>query len=60
MDNNKSPAKVLLSVTEISKEYGLSKFLIRRFVSEGLPVVKSGRKIYINKATFDNYIQGGR
>lgn len=60
MEHNKSPdEKQLLSVTEVSELYHISKYTIRRFVAEGLPVVKSGRKIYINRNTFETFIKGG-
>jgi hypothetical protein len=59
-NRNKSPAKVLMSVTEISEIYGLSKYTIRRFISEGLPVIHCGRKIYIHIPTFEKYIKGGK
>lgn len=59
-DHNKSPAeKQLLSVTELSELYSISKYTIRRFVADGLPVVKSGRKVFINRNVFDAYIKGG-
>ena len=60
MNHNKSPVeKQLVTVTELSGLTGLSKYTIRKFISEGgLPVVKSGRKCYISYTNFQKFIGG--
>ena len=60
MEHNKNPAeKQLLTVAELSELTGLSKFTIRKFISEGrFSVIKSGRKFYISLDNFLRFTKG--
>lgn len=59
MDRNVTNEKQLLSIPQISVQYNISKYTVRRFLQNGLPSVKTGRKVLINRNTFENFIKGG-
>lgn len=51
---------IIMSVREISEEYNLSPYTVRRFIAAGLPILRSGKKIFVNRFEFENYIRGGK
>lgn len=43
----------ILTVDELSKEVGISKWCIRRWINNGeFPVVRSGRRVFVNIDVF--------
>lgn len=58
---NKSPdgEKIMLTVKEASEIYGISPHAIRRWIKENaFPAVHTGRKIFINRMVFFNFLGG--
>ena len=58
---NKSPdgEKIMLTVKEASEIYGISQHAVRRWIKENaFPVVHTGRKIFINRMVFFNFLGG--
>lgn len=61
MTRNKSPdgEKIMLTVKEASEIYGISQHAVRRWIKENaFPVVHTGRKIFINRMVFFDFLGG--
>ena len=61
MTRNKSPdgEKIMLTVKEASEIYGISQHAVRRWIKEtAFPVVHTGRKIFINRMVFFDFLGG--
>jgi len=45
-----------LSLSELSGKSGFSDRVLRRFVTEGMPVIRVGRAIYIREDAFETWL----
>ena len=45
-----------LSLRDLSERSGFSDRVLRRFVSEGMPVIRVGRAMYIREDAFETWL----
>jgi hypothetical protein len=52
--------KAVLTVKELSKEFGFPEYGIRGLIKRGaFPVIKCGNRCYVTRQVFEDYIKSG-
>jgi len=52
--------KKILTIRQTATEYGIAEYAVRRWVKQQrFPIFQSGNRVYINRGTFETYLDGG-
>ena len=50
----------ILTIKQAAKKYGLPEYALRALVKRGtIPVIQSGRRCYISREAFEEYLRKG-